>query len=1065
MKEKSKLVKISGVVFLLLLTFSLNVLAQTQVRGIVIDEYGEPAIGATIQIKGTSQGTVTDIDGNFTISAPTGGTLVVSYVGYATQEVAVSANVRVVLSVDAELLDDIIVVAYGTARRSSFTGSAATVSSETIDRRRVSNVTKALDGVVPGVQVSSGSGQPGAGSNIFIRGLGSINSSNRPLYVVDGVPFDGDIASIAPNDIESITVLKDASAGALYGARGANGVIMITTRRGREGRTEINVRANFGIASRAIPRYETMNSRDYVEAQFSAFYNQAISNGFSPDNAGSQALFQMAQGGQRIFGANEMYNPFNYNIAELINPTTGKIRSDATLLWEDNWLDEATRNDAWRTEYSLDMSGGNSTTQYFTSFNFLDHNGLLKTTNFKRYSGRVNVQSKPLDWLGIGLGSNFARSESNLLDLSGSASSNVWYSAELMAPIFPVYMRDRANNGNFILDENGNRQFDYGRTRPAGQQGNFNSIATLYDDSFNRVRNNVSARGRVDLGDTKEGWAKGLRLSFSLGVDYQGQNDLTYYNPYFGNAENTSGLVSKRHTETFSYTANQMLSYNFTTQDVHHFDAMLAHEYYDFSFDRVGLTKTGFPFGGLMQPDAATTITSGVGFVDVYRIESYLGRLNYNYDHRYYLSASFRRDASSRFHRDNRWGTFWSIGGNYRISQEAFMQNTSHWLDNLSIRASYGMQGNDAMLDPASTAVEQAQLYYVWQSMYDLWWANANEGGAITTTVENPEVTWEKNGNFNIGFDASMFRNRLAVQLEFFQRRTTDLLLNYPLPISSGFTGFSRNAGSMLNTGLEFTATGRIIRTRDFEWSATLMATTMRNKVLTLTEDGTDIVAGSSIIREGEAFRSWFLPKSAGVDPLTGDQLFWATVNNQGETVPAYITNSSVLANNSRYVAGNMFPNVFGSLSTDLRYKSFDFSIATNYSLGGKRMDGMYNSMMSFYYPAETKHVNLLRAWRQPGDITDIPRYRLGQTPTAVDDWLIDASYFSIRNITLGYSLPTNLADRIGVGSLRLFTSVDNLHMFTALKGSNPQVSVADRGVDFSYTPERMVSFGVDLRF
>jgi hypothetical protein len=442
-----------------------------------------------------------------------------------------------------------------------------------------------------------------------------------------------------------------------------------------------------------------------------------------------------------------------------------------------------------------------------------------------------------------------------------------------------------------------------------------------------------------------------------------------------------------------------------------------------------------------------------------------LGRLNYNYDHRYYLSASFRRDASSRFHRDNRWGTFWSIGGNYRVSQEAFMQNFSHWLDNLSVRASYGLQGNDAMLDPASTVTDQAQLYYVWQSLYDLYWANGNAGGALTTTVENRSVTWEKNGNLNIGVDASLFRSRLAVQIEYYQRRTTDLLLNYPLPISSGFTGYSRNSGSMLNSGLELTLLGRIIKTRDFEWNAVLMASTMKNRVLKLTEGGIDITTANQIIREGEPFRSWYLPKSAGVDPENGDQLFWATVDDRGNAKDPYITNIANLAENSRQIAGNMFPDVFGSISTDLRYKSFDFSAATNYSLGGKMFDGVYNSMMSFYYPAQAKHVDLLRAWRQPGDVTDIPRYRLGQTPTPTNDWLISASYFSIKNITLGYTLPADVSKRMGITSLRVFTSTDNVYMFTALKGSNPQISVAERGTNFVYTPERMVSFGVDLRF
>jgi len=1038
----------------------LAIAQSKQVTGKVVDESGEVVVGASVVVKGTTTGTITDVNGKFSLSVPSSAqTLVVSFVGMRDQEVAVAANVSVTLRTSSTNLDEVIVVAYGTAKKSSFTGSAAAIKKETLEKRKVSNVTKALDGLAPGVQVTSGSGQPGTGANVYIRGLGSINASNTPLYVVDGIPYDGNISSISSNDIESITVLKDAASATLYGSRGGNGVVIITTKKGKAGVAEVNFKANFGVASRALPRYETMNSKDFIEASFSAFYNNEIANGASPDKAGAIAIYEMSQGGAKIFGNNEMYNPYNYKAADLIDPLTGKIRGDAKLLWEDDWLDEVTRNDAWRKEYTIDLSGGAEKTQYFISFGYLDHNGLLATTNFKRYSGRGNIDSKPLDWIGLGLNTNFSRTESNYLSATGSYTNNVWSSAQMMGPIFPIYLRDRNDNGAFILDEFGKKQFDYGASRPAGQQGDFNSIATLYEDFTNQKINNLSARGRVDFGDTKEGWAKGLKLSFSLGTDYYGLNQLQYYNPNFGNAANSNGRVLKDAVTVLSYTTNQMLSYNIDIQDLHHVDAIAAHEYYDLSIDGVGAEKTGFPFGGLYQPDAASTTVGAPGKEDSYRIESWLGRVNYDYENRYYLSASFRSDRSSRFFRDYAWSNFWSVGANYRISKEAFMKDYSSWLDNLAVKASYGAQGNDKIVNSDGT-----QNFYVWPALYDLGWSNANEAGALVTSIENKKATWEKNANFNAGLDISLWNGRLQACIEYYSRKTTGLLLHYPMALSTGFSDYPRNSGSMLNSGLELTLTGKIIKTNDFEWSATLMASTIKNKVTKLTDEGKDITTNTRINREGEAFQSWYLPRSAGVDPLTGDQLYWATIDDDGKTVDPYVTNSAVLANSSRYVAGNMFPDLYGSIATELKYKAFDFSIATNYSLGGVMLDGVYQQMRSFYYPAQAKHADLSRAWKKPGDVTDIPRYELGASINYVDDMLISASYFSIKNVTLGYTLPSKIAKKAGVKTLRLYATADNLFMFTSLQGTNPQYSIIG-GTDYAYVPERLISFGIDLKF
>ena len=402
----------------------------TQVSGTVIsEEDGFPVVGATILVKGTTVGTVTDIDGNFVISGvPENATIIqVSYVGLKTQELTIKPVLKITMKSDSELLEEVMVVAYGVAKKESFTGSAEVIKSEKLQSRPVANVTKALDGLVSGVQTTSGSGQPGSGVSVVVRGFGSINSSQNPLYVVDGVPYDGNVVSINPNDIESMTVLKDASAGALYGSRGANGVVMITTKKGNSGKVKVNLKANWGVASRSIPRYELMDQAGYLETVFQSYKNDLmINDGMAADEAARKAIYNMNNGPSAIFGQDEQYNPFNFPVAELIDPVTGKVRSDAKLKYSEDWMDEAMRSNPLRQEYNLSFTGGNEKTKYMFSLGYLNENGLLKTTNFKRYSGRMSIDTQVTDWLKAGMNANYSRNESNTAVENTSGASNVW---------------------------------------------------------------------------------------------------------------------------------------------------------------------------------------------------------------------------------------------------------------------------------------------------------------------------------------------------------------------------------------------------------------------------------------------------------------------------------------------------------------------------------------------------------------------------------------------------------------------------------------------------------------
>ncbi len=1029
-------------VLLFMTVLSTAVLAFAQnrkVSGTVTDSAGKPIAGATVVVEGTTSGTTTNAAGKFSVSAPANGVLAVSFIGYQSQKVNIAGKtqVDVTLTESTQAVDEVIVVAYGTAKKESFTGSVSVVKNDELKTRKVANVTKALDGLAPGVQVTSGTGQPGSGSSVMIRGFGSINASATPLYVVDGVPYDGAISAINPDDIASISILKDASASALYGARGANGVVVITTKKGNRNETTVELKVNMGISSRAIPRYETVGSKDFLEIMYSAFYN----------SYGDSAVDQMLNGAYRIFGNNEMYNPYNIPVAKLFT-AEGKVRDDAKLRWNEDWLDAVTDNAAFRQEYGANVSGGNDKTQYMFSLGYLNEDGVLKTTNFERYTGRMSIETQAKPWFAAGMSANFARSTSNSSNTNSSATSNVFYSAQLMAPIYPIYMRDvnTCKVGHIMYDENGKPMFDYGSSRPSGQNADWNPIATLYDDKYESIVNSLSARAHIDLMGVEGHWTEGLKFQVNFGTDYYNANQMTYYNPFNGNAEDIGGEIVKENPSSLSYTFNQLLSYNRSFGD-HSIDVLVGHEYYDYSSSNLYGAKSGLPGAGIYELDAAAVIVGTGSSADADRIESFLSRVGYSYADKYYVSGSWRTDGSSRFATGTRWGHFWSVGASWRMSQENFMKDIK-WINNLTLKASYGVQGNN-----------NVGSYYAYQALYDTSWPNATLPGAMIGSVANKELTWESNHNLNVGLEARLL-NRIDLSFEYYRRKTTDMLLKYPLPNSSGFSGYYRNVGEMLNQGIEFAVTGRIFDTKDFQWSVTWMGSTVDNKVLKLTETGADINSGNQIIREGETLYSYYVARSAGVDPMTGVQMYWATDDNGND----YITTSQTAAQESRIIAGSRIPDLYGSISTALRWKNIDFSISTNYSIGGKNYDGVYQGFMDCYYVAQAKHKDILRAWRKPGDITDVPKYTIGDVQIATDDKLIDASYFAIKNITLGYTFPKAWTSKIGFKSARISASVDNLCIFTRLKGMDPQYSLYG-GTDYAYTPTRTVSFNLDLKF
>ena len=1011
--------------------------------------------GLSIQAAGTNVGVVTDLDGKFSLTMPKGKTVLrVSYVGMETVEVVGKRNMRIVLKADQTDLDEVMVVAYGTAKKSSFTGSAENINGEKLELRPISNVAKGIEGQATGVQVTSASGQPGSAPSIRIRGYGSINASSAPLYVVDGIPYDGSLSSLNPSDIESMTILKDASAGALYGARGANGVVMITTKKGKEGKTNVTWRSTLGWSSRAQKHYDLVGQKDYVQLVYEGLRNGYVNNnGMSWSDAEAAARSALS----RNLGG-ELYNPFkNYSWNEIIDPETGYVRSDAQSAWDENWMDAVEDKSAFRHEHQLSINGGTEKTKYMFSLGYLNEDGTLKTTNFQRYNARANVETKVTDWFSANINTTLAHSESNFSDYDGAAVSNVWYSAQFVSPLFPMYQKNL--DGTNVLDANGNAQLDYGEAGRPGSYNDYNPLGGLVDDKASSKSDIAGLRTGMVFGtdSDKAGWLKGLKFAMNFGLDYHNSLSMSYMNMYHGNQANAGGLLYKYTGRTQSYTFNQLITWN-RSFNKHNFDVMLGHEWYAYKYEYLEAGRSNL-IDGILEISPGTTMQSAESYTDNYRINSFMSRINYNYDDKYYFSASLRSDASSRFYKDNHTGTFWSLGANWRMSKENFLKDVK-WIDNLSVKISYGEQGNDDILHSNGTS-----NYYLWQSLYALGWNNANNLGAIISSLETKDLSWEKNQNLNIGVEGAFFNHRLRVSAEYYNKKTTDMLLSYPKALSTGFGGYNANVGDMRNSGFEFEIGGTPIRTNDWVWNVTWMGATVKNKVLKLTQESPEIISGIRVIKEGYELNTYYMAKSAGVDPATGAQLYWVYDKDEnGNIVNERISDDYAKAANSKYYLGSRIPDLYGSISTDLSWKGIDLSVLTTYSIGGKIYDGLYAASMNTTYSTDTWNSNALRRWQKPGDITDVPRIEIGGQYTTTDRFLVDASYFAIKNITLGYTLPKLWVNKIGLSNVRVFTSVDNLALFTHLDGMDPQYSFGG-STDYTYAPNKTWSVGLEVKF
>lgn len=1059
------------------IVFCAQLLAQNRtVTGTVTDDKGQPVANASITVKGSNVGTITDEKGNFSLNVPESArTLVVSSVGFSSTETALGGKSSFALTLRSEdqNMSEVVVVAYGTAKKSTYVGATAQVEAKQIEQRPITNVNQALVGVAPGLQFSSGSGQPGSGPAIRIRGFGSVNATNEPLYVLDGVPYSGNIENINPDDVENISILKDASATALYGSRAANGVVMITTKKGRKNRNQMNVNVTQGVVTRGVQEYERVDAFQYYPLMWESYRNSLVypstGTGLPIDVASGLAtgtyprITTGSNTGRQLYNGaayNDisqqlLYNPFNVSRTDIVR-TDGTINPNAQLLYGDDldWIKEVQRNGS-RSDYSLSFSGGGEKNDYYASLGYVDEKGFAIKSDLKRYNGRLNFNMQPLKWFRAGLNLSGTMTESNFADVASTTGYvNQFFFARNIGPIYPVYAHN-PTTGEYLYDALGNKIFDLGGMTslglpsrgPGASSGRHIVAETLWDENLFK-RDMMGARTFAEIS-----FLRNFKFTTNVAVDRRNYQESVFDNKIVGDGA-PAGRSRKENSVTTEYTLNQLLNYATTLGD-HNLDALAGHENYQWQQSSLSGSVSNQIVDGNYE---LVNFTSANGLpysvLNNHRIESYFSRLNYNYANKYFLSGSFRTDGSSKFHKDNRWGKFWSVGAGWRVDQENFMNDIS-WINQLKLRSSYGTVGNDGLTG-----------YYLWQGLYALGFNNSTEPGYVRSALSAQDLKWEVNKQFDAGVDFTLFNNRLNGSFEYFHRESDELLFDVPLPVSSGVLSIPMNIGAMYNRGIEVLLAGDVVKTPDFKWNLNVNATAFKNEFTKLPPGQERIVSGTKQYEVGHSIYDYWLRDWYGVDPADGAALYvantWVPANSRvtkgGDTVTTAISNAKY------HYAGSAIPDVFGGVTNMFSYKNFDLAVQFTYQIGGLTYDDSYAGLMTPDYGSAV-HVDVLKRWQKPGDVTDVPRMDYGRRTDfggSSDRWLIDASHLNLRSINLGYNLTPAMASRIKVQNARLFLAGENLYLFSKRQGMNPLqafTGISNNG----YVPARTLSAGLNI--
>ncbi len=1085
-------------IFLSMCLLSLCVIAQTHVDGIVVDESGEAIIGATVAVTGsTTIGTVTDYDGEFELDVPDDAkTLTVSYIGRQTQQVAIKKHLRITLKEATETLEEVVAVAYGTVTKGSFTGKVTQVNAEDIEKKSPTEITKALAGEAAGVQVVNTSGQPGTNASIRIRGIGSVNAGTAPLYVVDGVPYSGDISAIDPSDIASTTILKDATATSLYGSRGANGVILITTKKGTTGEEgKIDVDFKYGANMHLLPMYDVIETpEEYLEMCWQGIYNNLAGSYTKIDKLHQNVNAQLFSSK----GIAAYYNIWDAAGSALIDGYTGKIRPNITRK-------EAFQNiQSWKSaifrvgqkmDASIKISGGTEKTTYYTSFGYLKDEGYYIGSDYQRFTVRSNIEHQAKKWLKGGLNLAYTYSVMNAAGQDSNMNNGFAY-VNGIPPIYPVYLYNP--DGSIMTDpRTGSKAYDYGLHEGYGRGfgSGINPAGSLRYDRLKQKQHQVAGTAYFEIKFYKD-----LKFTANLGLQYLGIHTAELTNKYYGDAAGI-GRIYNQQNNYLSLTANQLLEYN-KDIDVHTIRAFAGHETnFVISSSMVGgkshiADPNGLELGNGVQMSSITSATVSEA------IESYFASFTYEYDRRYHVMANYRADGSSKFRKGRRWGHFGSVGFGWSMSNEQFLSDQD-WFKDAKLRASWGMMGNQD----------------VGMNLFEDQYSIENMGGEVSYVwgyKGNPDLTWERSQIFDLGLEFSI-NKYLEAEIDYFYKYTDNMLFPLYVAPSRGYTYMYNNGGAMENQGLEFEFKIHAVDKRNVKLDIRLNGAHYANKVKKLpkaldTEESSEMIENGGLI-VGKSLYDYQMYEYAGVDPEEGTAQYKAyydadmgnfseNSNNEatakiarGETtgdnfisdvymyqkehpnanIQETVTGSTSYAGYN-FVGKSAIPALDGGFGFDLEVYGVSLSASFSYRIGGYGYDYQYQRLMhSDLAGSYNWHKDMRGAWQKDpatGEVinpnSNIPRLSNGTDTYANASstrWLVSNSYLSLNNVRLGYKFPKKLIQKIKLNILELYVSGDNLAIITARKGYNPMTSFAGMSNDYQYTPLSTVMGGIKFQF
>jgi len=1068
---------------------------------------GLPLPGATVVVKGTARGTQTDFDGKYTIQAQAGDILVISYVAMDATEVTVGASNVYDVALTENALEEVVVVGYGTTTKKAFAGTATTVDTENIENKNFANVTQSLAGEASGVQVINTTGQPGSVSAVRIRGFGSLSGNRSPLYVVDGVPITATatLNAINPADIKSTVVLKDATATAIYGSRGANGVVLITTKNGSSSENYIEVDVKTGINTQLIDRYDLITDQEeYIGYVWEANRNQQmILNGLSMDDANtfaSQNLFSDAPSG--IIGTR--WNMWNAPGDVLIDPATGRFNSGITRKFTPENFQDVLIRDGYRHEANIRFGGGNETTKYFLSAGFLDDEGYIRASSYKRYNTRLNVTSQIKDWLKVGASLTYLYAESRNSSNLGGASAAFEF-IDKTPTLYGVFVRDENGNkipdlalGGFIPDYGAITNQVPGPGRPSSD--GVSPFGNMLYDFNGSDRNEFIGNFNVDFK-----LAKGLTFENSFSYQYRGNIAKTMRNQFYGPGVGAAGTLSQTNSNFETLNLLNLLRYRNDFGN-HSIEVLAAHESNDQSFKYLFANKetAALPFALELDQYIVSPNQPG-GFEEGRSLESFFGQVNYDFDDRYYLTGSIRRDGSSVFAED-KWDTFWSVGAAWILTNESWL-DSSNFLRYLKVKGSYGLAGDEAGV----SVVAGGPGYYSGVNQFDV----NNLDGAFSISLRGDlqrSITWERKKQFQTGIEFTL-GDFVDGNIDYYINDTENLFFSIPGVLSNGSEEILLNDGELRNTGIEFDFNFHILNKENATLDLAVNGAHYTNEMLRLYEGAPNdfINFGSRGLQEGRSIYDFYMREYAGVDPSDGFPMwyqYYDDLNDNGildageelvdnefieedgsttgipdHSLTPYLNSFGQTANIRRKVTKNyneaterfiegksVIPDLQGAFRLQGSIHNFTYGLQFTYQFGGWAYDNNYREFFERGFPTASGalHADIRDRWQQPGDITNVPRLANGSIPQEVgqsDRFIIKSDYLALNSVNLGYNLPSKFLDKTGIDNVNIYFSADNLFITTARQGYNPTVREAGFTARNIYAPLSSFTLGMRLKF